>query len=59
MDSRQLLQDEFRDLVEAMQEASHEIMGSLTVHMGVHPELGELVIVASQTADAVLIHAEG
>jgi hypothetical protein len=31
-------------------------MGDLTVHSGIHPHLGEIVIVASREQDAVLIH---
>ena len=31
-------------------------MGSLTVHTGTHPIMGEIVIVGSSTKDAVLIH---
>ena len=41
-----------------MQEATHEDMGTLTVHTGVHPEMGEIVIVASREQDAVLIHGD-
>ncbi len=28
-----------------MPDAVHEVMGSMTVHMGTHPKMGELVIV--------------
>ena len=56
MDSRQLLPNEFRDLVESMQDATHEDMGTLTVHTGFHEQMGEIIIVASQEQDAVLIH---
>ena len=56
MDNRQLTPWEFRAMVEAMQEATHEDMGTLTVHTGVHPELGEIVIVTSRKRDAVLVH---
>ena len=58
MDNRQLPPWEFREMVEAMQEATHEDMGTLTVHTGVHPEMGEIVIVASREQDAVLIHGD-
>ena len=56
MDSRALLQDEFIQILEAMPDADHEAMGSLTVHTGTHPTMGEIVIVSSNTKDAVLIH---
>jgi hypothetical protein len=56
MDTRQLLPEEFSDLVEAMKDASHEVMGSLTVHSGEHPQFGEIIIVASREKDTVLIH---
>ena len=56
MDNRKLTPWEFREFVEAMQEASHEDMGTLTVHTGVHPDMGVIVIVSSQEQDAVLIH---
>ena len=35
-----------------------EQMGSLMVHTGTHPVMGEIVIVASQEQDSVLIHGE-
>ena len=57
MDNRQLLVEEFIEMVEVLQDASHEKMGELTVHTGIHPEVGELVIVTSSgQGDAVLIH---
>lgn len=56
LDSRQLLPDEFIQIIEAMQDADHEDMGTLTVHTGTHPIMGEIVIVSSPTKDAVLIH---
>ncbi len=56
MDNRQLPPWEFRELVESMQDATHEDMGTLTVHTGVHPEMGEICIVTSREQDAVLIH---
>ena len=56
MDNRRLLPDEFREMVEVMQDAAHEEMGLLTVHTGTHPEMGEIVIVTSSDQDAVLIH---
>ena len=58
MDNRQLPPWEFREMVEAMQEATHEDMGTLTVHTGVHPEMGEIVTVASREQYAVLIHGD-
>jgi hypothetical protein len=54
MGNRQLLVEEFREMVEVLQDASHEKMGELTVHTGIHPEMGE--IVTSSDQDAVLIH---
>jgi hypothetical protein len=57
MDNRQLLPDEFVQILEAMPDADHEAMGSLTVHTGTHPDLGEIVIVSSSKQDAVLIHS--
>ena len=39
-----------------MPDADHEAMGSLTVHTGTHPIMGEIVVVSSSTKDAVLIH---
>jgi hypothetical protein len=56
MDNRQLYPDEFREMVESIQDADHEVMGTLTVHTGIHPQMGEIVIVASREQDAVLIH---
>lgn len=56
MDNRQLLPEDFRELVEAMQDATHEDMGGLTVHTGTHPRMGEIVIVSSSDQDAVLVH---
>ena len=56
MDNRQLLVEEFRKMVEVLQDASHEEMGGLTVHTGIYPEMGEIVIVTSSDQDAVLIH---
>ena len=56
MDSRRLLPEEFREMVEAMQDATHEDFGLLTVHTGIHPTMGEIVIVTSSNQDAVLIH---
>jgi hypothetical protein len=56
MDNRQLTPWEFGQLVEAMREATHEDMGTLTVHTGVHPDVGEIVILTSRERDAVLIH---
>jgi hypothetical protein len=56
MDNRQLLLEDFIEMVDAMRDATHEVMGTLTVHTGTHPEMGEIVIVASQDNDAVLIH---
>ena len=58
MDNRQLLPQEFRELVEALRDADHEEMGSLTVHSGFHPQLGEIVIVAGREQDAVLIYGD-
>jgi len=43
-------------MVEVLKDASHEKMGGLTVHTGIHPEMGEIVIVTSSDQDAVLIH---
>ncbi len=57
MDNRKLTPWEFRELVEAMSDASHEQMGTLTVHTGMHPKMGEIVIVTSREKDAVLIHS--
>ena len=56
MDKRQLLPDEFRELVEAMQDATHENVGTLTDHTGTHPDIGEIIIVSGSDQDAVLIH---
>lgn len=42
-----------------MHEASHESMGTLTVQSGVHPEIGELVVVASRDGESVPIHTAG
>ena len=56
MDNRQLPPWEFREPVEAMQDATHEDMGALTVHPGMHPVMGEIVILASREQDGVLIH---
>jgi hypothetical protein len=56
MDTRHLRPDEFRELVEAMLNASHQVLGSLTVHSREHPQLGDIIIVAGKDKDAVLIH---
>ena len=56
LDNRRLLPDEFIQIVEAMQDADHEEMGTLTVHTGTHPIMGDLVIVSSSNKDAVLVH---
>ncbi len=55
MDNRQLLPDEFRQILEAMLDADHEAMGGLTVHTGTHPIMGEITVVSSSNQDAVLI----
>jgi hypothetical protein len=57
MDNRQLLPDEYIEILEAMPDATHEEMGGLTVHTGTHPQIGEIVIVSSREQDAVLIHS--
>jgi hypothetical protein len=56
MDNRMLYPDEFKEMVEAMQDATHENMGTLTVHTGTHPQMGENVVVTNREQDAVLIH---
>ena len=56
LDNRMLLPDEFIQIIEAMKDADHEDMGTLTVHTGTHPTMGSVVIVSSSTKDAVLIH---
>ena len=55
MDSRKLIGEECMKILAEMPDADHEIMGSMTVHMGTHPKMGELVIVATEH-DVVLIH---
>jgi hypothetical protein len=57
MDNRILYPDEFRDMVESMQDATHKNMGTLTAHKGSHPQMGEIVIVSSREQGAALIHA--
>lgn len=57
MVNRRLLPDEFIRILEAMPDADHEAMGSLTVHTGNHPIMGEVTIVSSSSQDAVLIHS--
>lgn len=56
LDSRQLTPDEFIQILEAMPDADHEAMGSLTVHTGNHRIMGAIVIVSSSSQDAVSIH---
>jgi hypothetical protein len=56
MDNRQLLLGECTRILAEMKEATHEQMGTLMVHTGTYPEMGEIVIVASREQDAVLIH---
>jgi hypothetical protein len=56
LDNRRLLPDEFIQILEAMPDADHEAMGTLTVHTGTHPIMGDLVIVSSSNKDAVLVH---
>jgi len=58
IDNRQLLQSDCTRTLSEMPEATHEQMGSLMVHTGTHPVMGEIVIVASQEQDSVLIHGE-
>lgn len=58
MDNRALLPEEFVQIFEAMPDANHEAMGSLTVHTGIHPTMGEITIVSNKQ-DAVLIHGSG
>lgn len=56
MDNRQLLRSDCTRILSEIREATQEKIGSLMVHTGVHPVLGEIVIVASREQDAVLIH---
>ena len=58
IDNRQLRQSDCTRILSEMPEATHEQMGSLMVHTGTHPVMGEIVIVASQEQDSVLIHGE-
>ena len=58
IDNRQLRQSDCTRIPSEMREATHEQMGSLMVHTGTHPVMGEIVIVASQEQDSVLIHGE-
>ena len=55
MDNRALLPEEFVQILEATPDADHEAMGSLTVHTGIHPTMGEITVVSNKQ-DAVLIH---
>jgi hypothetical protein len=56
LDNRQLLRDECTRILPEMQGVTHETMGSLMVHTGTHPVMGDIVIVASKEQDSVLIH---
>lgn len=56
MDTRKLLPDECIRILNALKKADHEDMGSLSVHTGTHPVIGEIVIVCSSSKDAVLVH---
>ncbi len=56
MDSRQLLRDKSKGMVEVIEDAAHEDLGGLTVHSGTHPQMGEIVIVANTEQEAILIH---
>ena len=56
MDTRKLLPDEFKGMVEVIEDAAHEDLGGLTVHSVIHPQMGEIVIVANTEQEAVLIH---
>lgn len=58
MDNRQLLRSDCTRILYEMKDATHEKMGTLMVHTGHHPVMGEIVIVASREQDAVLIHGE-
>ena len=58
IDNRQLLQSDCTRILSELRETTHEQMGSLTVHAGTHPVLGEIVIVVSQEQDSVLIQGE-
>jgi hypothetical protein len=58
IDNRMLLQADCMQILSELREATHEQMGSLMVHTGTHPVMGEIVTVASQEKDSVLIHGE-
>ena len=58
MDNRALLPEEFVQILEAMPDADHEAIGSLTVHTGTHPTMGEITVVSNKQ-DAVLVHGCG
>ena len=55
MDSRKLIGEGCMKMLAEMPDADHEIMGSMTVHMGIHPKMEKVVIVATEH-DVVLIH---
>ena len=59
MDNRMLYPEEFIEMIEAMSDATHEEMGTLTVHTGTHPSMGEITIVSSREKDAGIIHGVG
>ena len=58
INNRQLLQSDCTRILSELREATHEQFGSLVVHTGTHPVMGEIVIVASREQDSVLIHGE-
>ena len=49
VDNRMLLQADCMQMLSELREATHEQMGSLMVHTGTHPVMGEIVIVASRS----------
>ncbi|GHD30021.1 hypothetical protein GCM10007053_11350 [Halioglobus pacificus] len=43
-------------IIELIQNATHEDMGSLRVHTGQHPEMGDFVVISSADGDYALVH---
>ncbi|MFT6909379.1 MAG: hypothetical protein ACJAS1_006095 [Oleiphilaceae bacterium] len=40
MDSRKLIGEDCMKILAEMPDADHEVLGSMTVHMGTHPKMG-------------------
>jgi len=55
LDHRVLTSKEFKQTMTEMCEVDQDTMGSLTIHQGIHPIMGELLIISGRGRDALLI----